>query len=443
MQTTSNFAAACSSEAAFPQAFRAPPPSNPCVMHAILREGAKPLSHSFTEETLERGSLIRDLTLTAFRTYERANLTFDRTLTVITGPNGAGKTNLLEALSLLAPGRGLRGDKPAQMTLQSDGAAAPSAGGWSVAAQISHPEGGEANGLIRVGTGYRPEPGKAEKRLVRIDGENRTQQALSDVLRLVPATPALDRLFLEPASGRRRFFDRLVAQFAPDHGRRLQAFERLARQRMKVLESEAAQPQWLQAMELDMAGEAVAIAAGRLDFQARLQGAINAWQGDTALFPQAELLLDGLLENELAARSALEVEDRYREALASRREKDRIVGRTTAGPHRTDFSAVHRQKGRGADQCSTGEQKALVLGLLLAQARLIAASAPTGAPVLLLDEIAAHFDRQRREALFEALQAIGGQVFMTGADATAFESLRGRADFLLVGDGDIQPLTDQ
>ncbi len=383
---------------------------------------------------------IERLTLGDFRSYAWLRLDVDPTPVVLTGPNGAGKTNLLEALSMLAPGRGLRRARLGEMDRRGAGGAAH--GRWSVAATIS-----AAEGPVEVGTGRDPSdpPGDGDgekrdgRRIVRIDGAPaRGQAALARVLGLVWLTPEMDRLFVEGAGARRRFLDRLVYGFDPDHARRVGAYEQSMRERNRLLRDArpgpAADTAWLAALEDRMAREGVAIAAARRAFVARLGQAVAA--GESA-FPRAALVIEGEVEGWLASGPALAAEDRLRAAFAAARHADAEAGRATSGPHRDDFTARHLAKDRPAGECSTGEQKALLVSIVLADARLRALEAGTP-PVLLLDEVAAHLDRERRAALFEEVRALGAQAWLTGTDRASFESLEGRAQFFDVADGAVR-----
>lgn len=365
---------------------------------------------------------LRRLVITDFRSYARAELALDGRPVVLTGENGAGKTNLLEAVSLLSPGRGLRGAPFAEIA-RVDGA-----GGWAVAATIEGPE-----GPLRLGTGI--EPGvetHARSRAVRIDGQAASSAGvLAEHLRIVWLTPAMDRLFVEGATERRKFLDRLVMGFDPAHGTRANAYDRALRERNRLLSDEIFDDAWLGGLEEQMAEHGVALAAARLDTLARLRGAIEA-SGEGA-FPRAEIAIDGMLEAELASRAAVDVEEGFRTHLREMRRRDAGAGRTLEGPHRSDLLVRHAPKDREARICSTGEQKALLIGIVLANARLLAALGKP--PLLLLDEVAAHLDRDRRAALFDEIVALQLQAFMTGTDPSLFEGFGARAQSLRVAGG--------
>lgn len=364
------------------------------------------------------------LTLSQFRGYEHLRLDLDPRPVVLTGPNGAGKTNLLEAISFLAPGRGLRRARLAEV----ERLGAPAGAGWAVAARLE-----TALGPVDIGTGR--DMGHAgdgsERRLVRIDGQPvRGQVALADHVAVAWLTPQMDRLFIEGASGRRRFFDRLVFGFDPAHAGRLGRYETALRERAKLLRDGARDEAWLAALENEMATTGVAVAAARVDLAARLQAAIDQGSGP---FPQAELRLCGAVEEWLAGSPALSVEDGLRDRLAEMRRQDRESGGAAVGPHRTDVAVRHRAKDMPAGLCSTGEQKALLVSIVLANARLIAAE--RGAPpLMLLDEVAAHLDGERRSALFSEILALGAQAWLTGTDAGVFAELGPEASAFRVED---------
>jgi len=362
-----------------------------------------------------QGPAFTRLTLTNFRNYAALRLDVTGRLIALHGPNGAGKTNLLEAISLLGPGRGLRG--AGYDELASHGGTRS----WAIAAELTGPAGN-----IRLGTGWTDASGGGEgetaSRAVLIDGHlQKSSGALAEHLRLIWLTPAMDRLFAGPAGERRRFMDRLVATFDPAHASRLAVFERLMRERNLLLQDERADRVWLASLESSMAEQAVAIAAARLAGVEALQRHIAANRQESA-FPWAEVRVAGELEEALASTPAIRVEDDYRTMLAQGRPLDRGAGRTLRGPHRSDLDVVHGPKTMAAGNCSTGEQKALLIGLILAQAHAVKAVAKA-APVLLLDEVAAHLDSPRRMGLFGALAQLGSQAWMTGTDAHLFEKL--------------------
>jgi len=388
---------------------------------------------------------VADLRLTAFRNYRQAHLRVRADRIVLVGPNGAGKTNLLEALSLLSPGRGLRGAALGEMLPgahigASDGVEAlpvamPAAlPAWAVSAGIVVPQawrsppgspssaaaGNAAGTEMRLGVGLRRLPDGAERRETRIDGESgRPMAEFADLLPLLWLTPAMDRLFVEGAGGRRRFLDRLVYGFDPGHARRVAAFEQSMRERNRLLKAGRRDARWFAAVEARLAAQAVAVSAARRDGCARLGAALARADGP---FPRALVALDGLLEDWLAEAPAVAVEDRYRDHLAAARPVDAEAGLTRAGPHRTDLVVRQAESGAPAAACSTGQQKALVIAIVLANARMVRDVRGWG-PVLLLDEVVAHLDGTRRAALFAALAEPGMQTWMSGTDAALFAGL--------------------
>lgn len=375
-------------------------------------------------------AFIRRLNLTNFRSYRAASLAVGERPVVLVGPNGAGKTNLIEAISFLTPGRGLR-----RATLD-EVAFAEGDGSWAVSAEI---EG--ALGLTTLGTGIEaPQTGEtAGGRRYRIDREPAGSAAdFADHLRIVWLTPAMDGLFSGPAAERRRFLDRLVLAVDPRHSSRVSALERSLRSRNRLLENPNPDPHWLDAVEHETAELAVAVAALRSETMTRLQTALAAGRGAATAFPFAEIRLNGWMENALLAEPASEIEQRYRDVLRNGRPRDAAAGRTLDGPHLTDLDVTYGPKGIPAADASTGEQKAILIRLVLAHTGLIADM--TGhAPLLLLDEVSAHLDPSRRRALYDALAELGAQVWMTGADPQAFDDIADRAQIFDVMQGQITP----
>jgi DNA replication and repair protein RecF len=374
-------------------------------------------------------AFIRRLSLTNFRSYHAAQIEFavaGAGPVVLTGANGAGKTNMIEAVSLLAPGRGLRRAALDELAfVEGDG-------GWAVSAET---EG--MLGLATLGTGMDPPAAEEAPRTrrCRVDREPvSSPAAFADHLRVVWLTPAMDPLFNGPASDRRRFFDRLVLAVDAQHGSRVAALERSLRSRNRLLEEGSSDTHWLDAIEHETAEIALAVAAGRAETVTRLSAALRDGSGTAPEFPIPEIALDGWMERTLADHSAVDIEDRYRIVLRENRARDAAAGRTLDGPHLTDLTVTHTAKGLPAADCSTGEQKALLIRLILAHAALI--KDMTGfAPLLLLDEVVAHLDPNRRSALYAALTILGGQVWMTGADPAAFAELSGRAEMFLIRPG--------
>ncbi len=368
---------------------------------------------------------IRRLTLTEFRNYAALRLDTDARLVALAGPNGAGKTNILEAISLLSSGRGLRGATFDELARQGG------AGNWAIAAEVD-----TDGGPVSLGTGWsgQSETGDGAGRLVVIDGEaQKGSGALGDHLRILWLTPAMDRVFAGPASDRRRFLDRMVQASDPEHGSRIAVFEKVMRERNLLLDERHPDPAWLSSLEAHMAEAAVAISAARLVGLEALQAHIGKAR-EASSFPWAEAAVEGEIEALVSAMPAVQVEDEYRKILRDSRGLDRAAGRTLRGPHRSDFAVVHGPKQMAAGQCSTGEQKALLIGLVLAQARAVREVSGI-TPLLLLDEVAAHLDRARRKSLLEALAALGGQSWMTGTDVQLFDGIGPQGAVFLVEDG--------
>lgn len=375
---------------------------------------------------------VERLALTGFRNYASLNLELAATPLVLTGPNGSGKTNVLEAVSLLAPGQGLR------QAPFSDLGRAGGEGGWSVSARVH-----TAFGPVTIGTGQIASEGQSERasgRLVRIDGETKTGSgALADYVEMVWITPATDGLFTGAASERRRFLDRLILCFDPSHRTRAGRFERAMAQRNRLLSDGVTRGAQLDGLEIMMAEMGIAIAAARAEAVAALSSVIDARRerDPGSPFPWSVVGLEGAVDRDLASRAAVDVEDGYARLLRDVRERDRGAGRALDGPHRSDLAVSHGPKAMAAKLCSTGEQKALLMGLLLAHAELVAARRDGMTPMLLLDEVTAHLDVDRRAALFDELMRLGTQAWMTGTDHQAFSSLSGRAQFWRVEQGTV------
>ncbi len=375
------------------------------------------------------------LTLSDFRSYGYLRLDSDIRPVVICGHNGAGKTNLLEALSFLAPGRGLRGARLSEIGRNASLAENPVS--WGVAAQLSTPD-----GPVDLGTGLAA--GSGERRTVKINGQPaKGAGALAAHLGLMWLTPAMDRLFLEGPAGRRKFLDRLVTAFDADHAGRMAAYDHAYRQRLRLLKTGSGDAAWFAALEDTMARHGVALAAGRNDLVDRLNRELAANRGASP-FPAAALALVGAVDAWLMEMPAVDVEDALRRSLWDER---RGISGAGAGPHRSDlgvamvvpgpFSEGHPSHGQPAALCSTGEQKALLIAILFAAARLQRAKRGF-APVLLLDEIAAHLDKDRRAALFAEILALGSQAWMTGTDPGVFAGLGENAQFLAAENSDLR-----
>ncbi len=360
---------------------------------------------------------VASLALTDFRSYERAELALGGRSVFVTGPNGAGKTNLLEAISLFSPGRGMRAASLAELGRRLPDETLGRA--WAVSAEIE----GDA-GAVRLGTGV--ETVGAARRTVRVEGETVPPGRMTEHLRPLWLTPAQDRLFLEGAADRRRFFDRLVFAAEPIHAAHVGAYERALRERTRLLAEEGPDPAWLAALEARMAEAGARVVEARAATLSALQGEIDR-RGDRP-FPQGALGLTGTFEQQALAGAPLaDIEARLAADLAAARPRDQAAGRALTGPHRGDLTVVHRERGRPAAECSTGEQKALILNLVLAQGARLSRAKSQPNPILLLDEVAAHLDMARRAALAEEIEALGLQAFLTGTDEALFEPLKGRA----------------
>jgi len=371
---------------------------------------------------------VRRLTLHNFRNYHSASLDAEAATILLVGPNGAGKTNLLEAISFLAPGRGLR-----RATL-SEVAFNEGDGSWAVAAEV---EG--ALGLVTLGTGIeRPaEDGALNQRRCRIDREPvGSAAAFADHLRAVWLVPAMDTLFAGAPSERRRFLDRLALAVDAEHASRVNALERSLRSRNRLLEEASADSHWLDAVEHETAELAVAVAGLRVETVRRLDSMLAARRDSP--FPPAEISIEGSLEELVPKLPASEIEERYRAALRDARSRDAAAGRTLDGPHLSDLNVTYAAKSIPAADASTGEQKALLIGLVLAHARLVREMTGT-APVLLLDEVLAHLDPARRAALHAELGELSAQAWMTGADPAAFRETQSNAAFIEVRSGMLTP----
>ena len=375
-------------------------------------------------ETRASGLHLSGLKLSDFRNYGSASLAFDHRHAVFTGENGAGKTNLLEAISLLSPGRGMRRANYADMVREG------AENGFAVHADLQTDD-----GEISLGTGNGAETGGLDPtRRLRINGAPaKGADAFLDYLRVVWITPQMDGLFSGPSADRRRFLDRLVLAIDPAHGARVLDYEKSMRARNKLFEESRDDARWYDAIEAQMAELGVAIAAARHELVSLLSG-MMALLPEESPFPRAGLTLEGSLEERLQGSSAVELEEVYRFSLRQNRNLDRSAGRALEGPHRADLLVQHQPKQMDAALSSTGEQKALLIGIILSHARLV--TKITGMPpLLLLDEIVAHLDRGRRKALFAIIDDIGAQAFMTGTDAELFAELGEGAMFFTVSHG--------
>jgi DNA replication and repair protein RecF len=395
-------------------------------MHTEAQEG-RWNSSAAIDAASPAGIGVTRLALRNFRNYRNARLGLAIGPVVLTGPNGAGKTNLLEALSFLAPGRGLRNAALSEIDCRpTEGVAVP-VEGWAVAASVA-----TRAGTVRIGTGRDPAGG--ERRTVRIDGEPaRSQAALSDHLGVVWLTPQMDRLFVESPAGRRRFVDRLVLAIDAAHAARVGAYEQALRERSRLLREGVADAVWLSALEEVMAAQGVAVAAARRETVLRLDAACAKGEGP---FPRAGLELVGTVEGWLDRMPALGVESAFAAALADARRNDALTGGAGIGPHRSDLIVRLSPGGIAAQSASTGEQKALLISIVLAHAKLqhVLRGEP---PLLLLDEIAAHLDASRRRSLFEGLCRLESQFWLTGTEEAVFAPMRSQAQFLSVRNGTV------
>ncbi len=372
-----------------------------------------------------------NLRLTQFRSYESASLALSPAFepVVLTGHNGAGKTNILEAVSFLAPGRGLRSARLSDVARRDESApydvdTLPPR--WSVSATVQTP-----HDVVTVGTGT---VDGSERRQIRIDGKPAVKQSeLGQVLRCLWLTPAQDRLFCGDPVSRRRFLDRLVQAFDDQHANRLSDYNAAFKQWSCLLREGRSDPSWLSALEQQMVETGVAVAASRLDVVSRISKYLAV--SEDPLFPTAEISLTGVVEQALLTRAAVDVEDDFFDRLRRSR-KVYAEGGSLAGPHTADFKVIHKQNNRDASLCSTGEQKALLVSIILAEMR--AQLQEQGmCPLLLLDEVAAHLDSRRRNTLFDILCDRPTQVWMTGTDAESFNYLTNRASFFTIQESEI------
>jgi DNA replication and repair protein RecF len=368
-------------------------------------------------------TILSRLTLTDFRNYKTLTWQPGQRLAVVTGPNGSGKTNLLESISLLTPGRGLRGARIAELARKGG------SGRWAVAARLE-----DSGGGFDLGTGTAGD-GPADRREYRLDGATpRTQAEITGRVASIWLTPQMDFLFQESPSGRRRFLDRLVWALEPGHAREAAAYDTATASRNRLLAQGNADAAWLAGLEESMARHAVALTASRKNFVAR----VNAARLPEGGFPRARMVLVDTLAERLEAEPALAVETWLRGELAAQRAQDEAAGGASLGAHRADMRLVDAATGLPASQASTGQQKALLMGVILAHATLVG-EARASPPILLLDEPAVHLDRERRAALFHALGGLTSQAIVTGTDAEVFAPLRGEAAFFRAGGGQVQP----
>ena len=373
---------------------------------------------------------LEQIKLDKFRNYDALSLDLDQRHVVLSGANGAGKTNLLEAISFLSPGRGMRrATSDTIANTHGDGT-------WSVFAQMQGME-----GEVRIGTGLQNSAiGLETNRRIHIEGvQVRANEQLLDHSRILWLTPAMDGLFTGTAGDRRRFLDRLVLAIDPAHGKRVSNYERTMRNRNKLLREEMPDATWLDALEIQFAELAIAIAFARIELTTLLSRVIVENDDPNSPFPDALISCEGTLENLAGEISASDLEEQFLQQLRSSRRLDAAAGRTLQGPHRSDLVVHHRPKAMPAALCSTGEQKALLIGLLLAHAKLVG-DLHGAAPILLLDEVAAHLDAERRAALYDMIDKLSCQAWMTGTDQSLFEALEDRAQCFDVANGEVHPI---
>ena len=385
----------------------------------------QPAFNLASEPTPHASLSVSKISLTGYRNYRSVRLLTASSPVILTGDNGSGKTNLLEAISLLVPGRGMR--RAALGDLQNLNAPEP----WAVAVEMNTP-----SGILTIGTGSDPQETDSDRRVVHIDGKNsRSQSALAEHVAMAWITPDMDRILADGASARRKLLDRLAYSFDPAHNGRIHRYEKALRERLRLLRDGPADATWLAALEDEMAQTGVAIAAARIHMLRQLRTAIADTNG---AFPHADLALKGLAEEALETEPALVVEDKLRAALARTRGEDAQSGTCHTGPHRSDLIVTHRAKKCPADLCSTGEQKALLIAIMIAYVRmLITARGMT--PLFLLDDIAAHLDDFRREALFDEIRSLGVQAWLTGTDESFFSHLLPYAQHIGVEHGNLRP----
>lgn len=365
---------------------------------------------------------IASLRLTDFRNYPALDIDFDASPVVFYGPNGSGKTNLLEAISFLSPGRGIRRAKVGDLAMRFEGTQTPA---WGINAVLEDE--------TRISVGQVPE--HPRRRLLRLNGVNATGTQLAQLLSLMWLTPAQDRLFTGPAGDRRKFLDRFALAHVPGHGVTSLRYEKARTERNRLLSDGVTDAGWYEALESDLSNQGAHILQARAITLTHLQDEIHARD---SVFPKAELAIEGDYENRILEGESLEdIEYSLKEDYRNGRPLAQRAGRTLIGPHRSDMIVTHIAKSMPASECSTGEQKALLIGLMLAQAR----AQTDRKPLLLLDEVAAHLDKGRRAALIEELLSLNTQVFMTGTDASLFEAFGNRAQMFEVNNGSVEKKT--
>lgn len=409
--------------------FEAPfgaPQDDGIVRHAEVRGDSRA-----TKDT--KLAVVR-LTLTNFRSYALGEIVVGGRPVVLAGPNGAGKTNVLDAISLLSPGRGLRGAKLSDHTRRAPAAQAEAL--WGVAAAIARND-----AAYDIGTGLTVGPNGGERRQVHLNGAPATNTAdLAEIVQMAWLTPAMDRLFIEGASGRRRFLDRLVFGFLPSHARAVTRYETAMRERARLLKYGPRDPAWLDGLETEMTAAGIELSRSRAETVARLNSAL-AKRGKAGAFPGAELALAGEADDLIVEHGENAV-PYFRDRFTRMRIRDAEAGRTTFGPHLSDLAVRHTKKRTDAAECSTGEQKAMLISIVLAHAWENAHMRQGIAPILLLDEIVAHLDAHRRAALFAEVVELGAQAWMTGTDIEMFSPLKGKADLFTVADSRAQLVSE-
>lgn len=362
--------------------------------------------------------MLTQITLTNFRNYESLRFDITAPMTVIYGANGSGKTNLLEAISLLTPGRGIRSCSLQDVKKHGSNE-------WSVVANVSG---------YKIAVGL--EQGR-ERRTVKIDSEKQSgANALAEYVSCVWLTPQIDNIFLEGNSERRRFFDRLIYNFDPEHASRVAVYENAMRERLRLLKDGHNDQNWLRTLEQRMAEYGVAIAAARNEVIGYLQNAIDK---STTNFPLPKIIVSGTTEQLLQQSRALEVEEKLAIDLANSRREDSFNGRTNIGVHKTDFKVIFSDKNMPAELCSTGEQKGLLISIILGLSRLLK-ERRNKTPIVLLDEVAAHLDENRRKELFAELNNLGCQSFLTGTEKELFTGLTGEFDYVRVNNFNIEKI---
>lgn len=357
---------------------------------------------------------LKKLSLSSFRSYDDFRIESGNRFVLLTGDNGVGKTNILEAISLLSPGRGLRNAKISEIqNIHINDKT------WAVSADLLHHDEHHKIGTA-LDYSLNADHIRKEKRIVRIDGETQSSQtSLSDYLSILWLTPQMEKLFLEGSYERRRFFDRFVFSFDPSHSGRLSRYENALRERSKILKQDRPDPKWLDLLEQNMAESAMAITAARKILCEKLSQAMEELDDVRTVFPAASIRVSGTLEEFLNTHSALECEDYFRQELKYSRNHDAIYGGAKTGPHKSDIDVMHLGKKMPAHQCSTGEQKSLLITLILSQSTLVQEERGA-APILLLDDIVSHLDDHRRGNLFDYLSHLNSQYWITGTDTNAF-----------------------